>query len=123
MINFESTVSALCYSCIYQRDREHQFLLNYPQKQTPQKQVVEFVMTQRKNMPDYLQLPLLVLTAIFDLWSIVRRGKRFHHLPPTLQLQQIKAWKMSPLKVCRDLMRFYESLSVFSYYASEETLT
>ena len=117
-MNFESTVSALCYSFICQRYHERQFLLSYPHKQ-----VVKFVMAQRKNMPDYLKLPLLILTAIFDLWSIVRRGKRFHHLSSTLRLQQIAAWKMSPLKVCQDLMRFYESLSVFSYYASKETLT
>ncbi len=114
-MNFKSTVSALCYSYIYQHYDERQFLLKFPPKQ-----VVEFVMTQRKNMPDYLKLPILILTAIFDLWSIVRRGKRFHHLPPTLRLQQISAWKMSPLKVCRDLMRFYESLTVFSYYSSQE---
>ena len=117
-MNFESTVSALCYSYIYQHHHEHQLLLNFPQNQ-----VVEFVMAQRKNMPDYLKLPLLILTAIFDLWSIMRRGKRFHHLSPILRLQQIAAWKMSPLKVCRDLMRFYESLTIFSYYANKDIVT
>ncbi|NEN90113.1 MAG: hypothetical protein F6K48_14820 [Okeania sp. SIO3H1] len=117
-MNFESTISALCYTFIEKHSKEHQTLLHFPNNQ-----VVEFVKAQHRNMPDYLKLPLLILTAIFDLWSIIRAGKRFHQLPSTIRVERIAAWKISPLKVCRDLMRFYESLTIFSYYASKEKLT
>jgi hypothetical protein len=32
--------------------------------------------------------------------------------------QQIQAWKSSPLQICRDLIRFYESLVVL-YWQSD----
>lgn len=118
MIDFKLTVSALCDSFIYLHDSGDRKQVNMKQNQ-----VVEFVMAQRQNMPDYLKLPLVILTAIFDLWSIIRRGKRFHQLPLSICTQQITAWKMSPVKICRDLIRFYESLTIFSYYSNKEELT
>ena len=117
-MNFQATISALCYTFINKHSDKDRSLLHFPNNQ-----VVEFVRSQHRNMPDYLKLPLLILTAIFDLYSIIRRGKRFHQLPPNIRVHQIAAWKMSPLRVCRDLMRFYESLTIFSYYASKEKLT
>ncbi|MEB3340310.1 hypothetical protein [Okeania sp.] len=110
-MNFEPTISALCYTFINKHSEKHQPLLHFPNNQ-----VVEFVSSQYRNMPDYLKLPLFILTAIFDFCSIIRRGKRFHQLPPTIRVNQIATWKMSPLRVCRDLIRFYESLTIFSYY-------
>lgn len=115
MINFESTVSSLCDSCIYKHNYESHHLMN-----SSQNEVAEFVMAQREHMPDYLKLPIFILTAVFDLWSIITRGKRFHHLSLALRIKQITSWKMSPLKICRELMRFYESLIIFGYYASQE---
>jgi hypothetical protein len=80
-------------------------------------QVVRFVLKQHARMPDYLRLPLAVLTVVFDAWAIPRSGRFFHRLPQERCWQQILAWKRSRLGFRRDLIRFYESLAIFGWYA------
>ena len=117
MMNFEATVSALCYSFIDQQSKDAST------ETFPHNQVVRFVLAQHRNMPDYLRWPLVILTGLFGLSSIFTQGQRFHRLPVTARTHQILVWKTSPIKVCRDLIRFYESLSVFGWYARTEETT
>jgi hypothetical protein len=79
--------------------------------------VVRFVQDQRARMPDYIRLPLAVLTLAFDAWAIPFTGKTFHRLPHERRWRQIQAWRHSSLSVRRDLIRFYESLIVFGWHA------
>jgi hypothetical protein len=109
---FSATVSALVYSAIDEHcptaDDTDRALNN---------RVVDFILAQQRRMPDYLRLPLTLLTVAFDFWSIPRYFRRFHRLPPESRRRQILAWKQSRLGVRRDLMRFYDNLAVFGWYA------
>ena len=104
---FEDTVSALTYSLIH----EH----GGPPYSALHNQVVRFVLAQHGRAPDHLRGPLLVLTCAFDLMSIVVSGQPFHRLTPDRRRRQLRAWRTARLGVCRDLVRFYETLVVFGW--------
>jgi hypothetical protein len=112
---FSATVSALVYSLI----DEHCPAAG-PIDRALNNRVVQFILDQHGRMPDYLRLPLVLLTVVFDLSSIPRHFRRFHRLSPELRRQQIRTWKQSRLSVRRDLMRFYDTLAVFGWYAQVE---
>jgi hypothetical protein len=116
ILSFRYTVSALCYSIINQRCESTSSALAFPHNE-----VVQFVLQQHSRMPDFLRFPIVFLTLVFDLWGIVQGGSVFHRLPPETRSCQINSWRSSPLGFCRDLMRFYESIAVFGWYASPTT--
>jgi hypothetical protein len=72
--------------------------------------VVSEILERQNAMPDYLRLPMRILTRIFDYWGVVVAGKRFQHLDATGQALLFDSWKTSRFNVCRDFVRFYESL-------------
>jgi hypothetical protein len=109
---FHATVSALVYSLIEERCRDA--AVKDPAENN---RVVRFILDQHRRMPDYLRLPLKLLTVAFDLWSVPRHLQRFHGLPHDLRWRQVQSWKRSRFGVRRDLIRFYESLAVFGWYA------
>ncbi len=106
----DATVSALCYSLAGElcgaRPERDAVRLN---------ESVRFVLAQRGRMPDLLRPPIVAVTLWFGCESVLRRGRLFHRLPPRLRTSQIHAWKQSRFGVCRNLVRFYESLVVFGY--------
>jgi hypothetical protein len=104
---FEATVSALTDSLI----REH----GGPDHSPLHDGVVRFVLEQHGRMPDYLRLPLLVLTCGFGWVSVVTTGAPFHRLTPDRRRRQLLAWRTARLGVCRDLVRFWETLVVFGW--------
>jgi hypothetical protein len=72
--------------------------------------VVSEIIERQGAMPDYLRLPTRMLTHIFDYWGLVVAGKRFQNLDAAGQAGLIDAWKSSRFNVCRNFVRFYESL-------------
>ncbi|NJO71469.1 MAG: hypothetical protein HC825_06820 [Oscillatoriales cyanobacterium RM1_1_9] len=117
MTGFLPLFSAICYTVIHQ---------NYPSSQDqsafPHNQIVQFVIDQYHRMPDYLHLPILGLTILFDLFGIAQGQGFFHQQPVRIRAQQMQGWQNSSLSPCRDLIRFYESLTVLaweSYWISE----
>lgn len=72
-----------------------------------------FVREQRARMPDYLALPMSILTGVFNLWPLPTRGRTFRHLDAAGQRAQIHAWKTSRLGVRRDFIRFHEGLVLY----------
>ena len=110
---FTTTVSALCYSLIDYRFKDSPIIQYFPHNSA-----VNFVIEQQNRMPDYLQFPLFILTLIFDIWGLLRTGLFFHSQSPSMRQQQIQAWKNSRFQICRDLIRFYESLVVL-YWQSD----
>ncbi|HAO10840.1 MAG TPA: hypothetical protein DCQ51_06635 [Planktothrix sp. UBA8407] len=110
---FATTVSALCYSLI-----DYRFKSSAIPQHFPNNSVVNFVIQQQNRMPDYLQFPLFILTLIFDIWGLLGTGLFFHSQSPSMRQLQIESWKNSPLQICRDLIRFYESLVVL-YWQSD----
>ena len=72
--------------------------------------VVSEIIERQNAMPDYLRFPMRVLTRIFDYWGLVTAGKRFQSLDAAGQARQFDVWKQSRFNVCRNFVRFYESL-------------
>jgi hypothetical protein len=109
---FRSIVSAICYSIIQQycssSNNTNSFLCN---------QVVNFVLEQHNRMPDYLKLPIVILTLIFDLAGLFSNGIPFCQQSSNIRSTQLKNWHHSPFNLSRDLMRFYESLTIFGWYS------
>lgn len=118
ILNFKYTVSALCYSIIHQRCEPTSSALAFPHND-----IVHFVLQQHNRMPDFLRFPILFLTLVFDLWGILQGSSPFHRSLPATRWRQIKSWRSSRIGFCRDLMRFYESLTVFAYYDTTTKLT
>jgi hypothetical protein len=79
--------------------------------------VARFLLATHARMPDYLRLPFTLLTLAFDLWPVPSAGRPFHRLPHAGRVRQIRAWQGSRLGVRRDLVKFYETLAVFGWYA------
>lgn len=79
--------------------------------------VARFLLEQQRRMPDYLRLPMRCLTLAFDASALPFTGRSFHALPHEARLRQIRAWRGSRLGVRRDLIRFYEGLTIFAWYA------
>jgi hypothetical protein len=104
---FEATVSALTYSLILEHGGpDHSPLHN---------RVVRFVLEQYGRMPDYLRFPLLVVTCGFDWVSVLTAGAPFHRLAPDRRRRLLCTWRTARLGVCRDLVRFWETLVVFGW--------
>ena len=112
-VNFEHTVSALCYSIIHQRCQQAASASTFPHNQ-----VVRFVLRQHRRMPDFLQFPIRFLTLLFDLWGIIQAGSLFHRQPHSQRWRQIESWKQSSLGICRDFIRVYESLTLVYFYSN-----
>ena len=103
---FHRTASAVCYSIARERcAADHRFPVN---------RTVRFVLAQHGRMPDYLRRPFRLLTLLFDSTALATTGHRFHRLPHVRRWQRIEKWRASRFGACRDLIRFYESLVLFS---------
>ena len=109
---FEYTVSAICYSFAKQRTEKDDLVFA-----PPYNDLVRFVLFQHSQMTDIFRMPLIVATLFFNMYGVVYGGKFFHRLPHSARLKQIASWKRSKLSFCRDLIRFYESLTVVSLYS------
>ena len=109
--SFEATVSALCYSIIDARGA------SIDTDEFPHNDAVRFVLAQCDRMPDWLRLPFRCLTLMFDACGVLRGGRRFHRQPPELRARQIERWRHSRLSVCRDFLRFFDSLVLLWWYS------
>lgn len=106
---FESTVSALCYEIAGDHGGE--------ERSAPYNDVVRFVMRQHGNMPRVLGRGIQAATLLFAVAAVPRHGALFHRLPPARRGVQVEAWTISRLGPCRDLMKFYASLSILALYS------
>jgi hypothetical protein len=108
---FEAAVSALTYSLLdaggVTAAAEGRFIQN---------RVCRYVLREQARMPDYLRLPLRMLTLLFDAQTLPFALAPFHRLPPECRTGWIDRWRHCPLGPCRDFVRFYESLVVFAGY-------
>jgi hypothetical protein len=110
-MDFKTTVSALCYTLI-----QHRVTLS--SQQFPNNGAVNFAIAQHQRMPDYLRLPIWILTLVFNGAGLFTGGKFFYLLSDRLRWQQVQTWRNSIFSPCRDLIRFYESLVIFYCYES-----
>ncbi len=109
---FDDAVSALCYSVIRERGRPGD-----PAEHFPHNEVVAYVLGQHARAPWFVRVPVFALTIVFDLCGIFRRGRLFHNDRHLARVARWQAWRVSKLRPCRDLMMFYEGLTVFAWYS------
>ena len=79
--------------------------------------VVCFILAQHARMPDYLRLPIVWVTLLLDVWAIASAGRPLHRLPHQRRWLVIRAWSRSRLAFQRDLIKFFESLTIFGWFA------
>jgi choline dehydrogenase-like flavoprotein len=108
---FEGAVSALCYAFI----RAH-FGTRAGQPGPQWNNTVRFVLAQHARMPDYLRLPLQVLTLLFVRWSGFPRPGSYASLDPDRRWSRIAGMRRSIVGPFRDLIRFYEGLAIFGFH-------
>jgi hypothetical protein len=112
---FQATVSAIVYTIL--RDR---FQPGGTSHDFPHNRAVRFVLEQHGRMASYLRWPFVILTLAFDWSSLPRHGRCFHRLTPADRSKKVAAWRNSPLMICRDFVRFYDSLVVFYWYSKAD---
>lgn len=108
---FEDVASALCYSFI----RAH-FDRSAGEPGPAWNRTVRFVLNQHARMPDYLRLPLMILTLIFDFSGYLAQRQLFHNLDPDLRWNRIVKARNSRFGPFRDLIRYYEGLTTFGFH-------
>ncbi len=113
---FRSVVSALTYSFVEQHHAG--FADNYPP--SARNAMAQRVLAHHQGASHIVRLPLFLLTLVFDWWSIVMTGSRFHRLDPARRGRRIARWKNSRIGVLRDFVRFYETLSLMSLLSFED---
>jgi hypothetical protein len=111
---FRLTVSALTHSiirerCGYQGEGDD----------PPHERVVRFVLAQHARMPDYLRLPIMCLTVAFGVSAIVHTGRPFHRLSHDRRWRMLRAWSRSRLALRRDLVKFFENLTLYEWFAQD----
>lgn len=112
LLSFDLTVSALAESIIRERCPGAD-----PGADASHGPVAGFLLESCSRMPDYLKLPFRCLTLVFDAWALPSSGRAFHRLPHDGRWRQILAWQESALGFRRDLIQYYETLTIFGWYA------
>jgi choline dehydrogenase-like flavoprotein len=108
---FEGAVSALCYAFI----RAH-FGARAGAPGPAWNRTVRFVLDQHARMPDYLRLPLKALTLLFVPWSGFPRLGTYRYLDADRRWSRIERMRRSILGPFRDLIRFYEGLTIYGFH-------
>jgi hypothetical protein len=112
LLSFEATVIALAETILFEQ------CAGAASGVTPgHSAAAAFLLKQYAQMPDFLRLPLKLLTLLFGVWSLPFAGRPFYRLPLDRRRRQLQVWKTSPHGFRRDLIRFYEILTVFGWYA------
>lgn len=68
-------------------------------------------------MPFWLKFTLLMLTFLFNILGILSTGHLFQNQSFSNQAKTIGLWQDSPVKVCREFIKFYEKLALFIYFS------
>lgn len=113
---FVAAVSALVYSIVAERCGDRGDGAAFPHNR-----IVRAVLAQHAALPDHVRLPLAWLTLALDASSLLTTARPFHALEPARRWRRIERWRESRLGPLRSLVRFYESLAVFGWYAEQGT--
>ncbi len=89
-----------------------------PAPSPPYNDVARFLWEQHRNLPDYLRLPMRMMSLGFDLTASATH--LFHRASPTARASAAGAWKGGRLGFQRDLIRYYESLAAFAIHTRHE---
>jgi hypothetical protein len=109
---FERTVAALAETIMVERGGGIA-----AEARPPVEPVARYLLDTVALMPDYLRLPMRVLTLLFGASSILTGGRPFDRLPQDRRARQLAAWRGSALGFRRDLIKLYETLAIFALYS------
>lgn len=112
---FEKTVSALVHTIASEHDRSPAI-----RHAGPYGPVATFVIAQAARMTAPLRLPLRVATCGLSLLALVTTGSPFHRLSDCRRRRLVGRWRTSRIAPIRDIMRFYDSLTVVGLYGTNE---
>jgi hypothetical protein len=70
-----------------------------------------------RRMPPHLRCPIVALTYLFNLSSILPYRKTFRVLGPIDRGKRLQKWRISRWSVFSRLVGFYESLVVLNLYS------
>jgi len=118
MNSYHDAVSALAYSLAAAHVEPGRAGL-----QPPYNDLTAFILRQQARMPDYLRAPMLAATLSFDFLGVTRTGHRFHTQPLAVRQRQVESWKNAPIGFARDLVRYYESLTLLALYSRPSALS
>jgi hypothetical protein len=108
----EKTISALVHTIAADHDL-HPSL----RRSEPYLDVTAFVFGQVAHMTAPLRLPMRIVTCGLSVLSLLTTGRLFHRLPLEKRRLLVDRWRTSALSPVRDVIRFYESLTVLSLYS------
>lgn len=114
-MNFlDKTVSALVHTIAAEHDRHPS-----ARRSGPYLRAAEFVSGQIAHMTAPLRLPMRIATCGLSVLSLLATGSFFHRLPPQRRQRLVDRWRTSAFGPVRDVIRFYDSLTVLALYGSE----
>ena len=113
MFSFQKIAGSLVAAII-----EDQCQKDCDKEQAFEKIAADFVVSQYRRMPDYLRFPMFFATIFFNFWALITRFHFFYNLPTEKQIGLIQAWRQSRLGPFRDFVKFYQSLTLLSWYDS-----
>ena len=65
------------------------------------------------QMPRFMRFGMLVLLIVFDLYGVLRTGRRFRTQSLEQKRQRIDEWSRAPLGPCRDMVEFFRKMGTF----------
>lgn len=83
--------------------------------------IATFVGGQVDHMSAPLRRPMRLATCGLSLLALLSTGALFHRLPLDRRRRLVDRWRASPLVPIRDVVRFYESLTVFALFSEGAT--
>lgn len=85
---------------------------------TPSLESVSVLLLKKIDaMPVWLKFPIVILTVLFNILGVFSTGLLFEAQSFGQQVKTVDAWQNSPIKLCRDFIKFYEKLALFIYYS------
>ena len=68
---------------------------------------------QIRGMPGLMCFGMQVLLVVFDLYGLLRSGRRFRDLSIEGQRARISEWATAPIGPCRDMIEFHRKMGTF----------
>ena len=88
-------------------------LLVDDQHQVAVDQTAAVLVRQIHGMPGLMRFGMCVLLIVFDLYGLIRKGRRFRSLTTTDQRGCISEWNSAPIGPCRDMVEFHRKMGTF----------
>ena len=76
-------------------------------------QTAAVLVRQIHGMPGLMRFGMCVLLMVFDLYGLIRKGRRFRSLATSAQRECISAWASAPVGPCRDMVEFHRKMGTF----------